>query len=52
LLHGYDNFANLLVGLHVVVRFDDLRKGKDAVNARLKVARLDVIENILLRLGP
>jgi hypothetical protein len=39
LLHRYVNFANLLVGLQVAVRFDE-------------VARVNVIENLLLSLGP
>jgi hypothetical protein len=34
------------------VRFDDFRKRKDAVYARLEGTRLEVIENILLSLGP
>ena len=33
------------------MRFDDLRKGKDAVYTRLEFRRLDVVENILLSLA-
>lgn len=52
MLDGYDDFANLLVGLHVAMGFDDLGEWKDAVYARLEVAGCDVVENVALSLGP
>src|SRR5580704_8325501 len=50
LLNRYDDLSNLLIRLHVAVRFHDLRKWKDAVYTRFEGARLDMVENIALRL--
>src|ERR1700733_7620691 len=51
-LHRHHDLANLLVRLHVAMRFHDLGKRKDSVDARFEAARLDMIEDILFSLRP
>ena len=33
------------------MRFDDLREGKDAIDQRLEIATLHVVENVFLAFG-
>jgi hypothetical protein len=50
-LDGDDDFADLLVGLHVAIGFDDLGKREDLVNAGLEVAGCDLVEDVFFGLS-
>lgn len=49
--HADDDFADLLVRLHVAMRFHDLSEREHAIDLRFKIALLHVVEHVFLRLG-
>ena len=50
-LDGHYDFADLPIGFHVTVRFDNLGEGKGLIDAGFEVARGETIKDVLLRFG-
>src|SRR5271167_1031013 len=50
-LSRHDNLTDLLIGLHIAMRFDNLFQREDLIDARLEIARSQMVENVFFGAG-